>query len=697
MGSISLGPISTLKRAPLLRTVIPFILGLLLAKQLSLPAFQLGMAVLGLLGLWLLLAFLPVRFTYRWVPGTCLALLLCGFGLFWQTVRAGTSHPGHISHLASQGQGWVVEVLEITSHKERSMRMWARVREAMVNGQSRKAHGGLYITLLLDQHRELPRRGDLIAVKAHADAIEQQPNPGGFDLRNWAASHGTYHQCFAPAERWTLMQRGRHESDAFEQVREVLTGWLADAGLPASERGLIRALLLGQRDQMAPDMRMDFVKSGTVHVLAVSGTHVGIIYGALVLAMGRMSSRRWGRLLRGLIALAALWAYAGLTGMAPSVMRATVMFSFFSLALMIGRRTNSINSLAGAAWVLLVIDPLMLGQLSFQLSFLAVLGIVVFYAPLYRLWEPPNRVFEFLWALVVVSLAAQSFTTPLSVFIFGAFPVWFLPANMLIVGLVALVIYGGILLLALHAVPLIGPMVATLMQWLLQLLGTLSGFFATLPGAYPSIRLGFWGMMGLYGLLALAAWWLLLGSMRGRRLTLASLVILLLAWGWTAHQRNEQQDFVVYDDFSDLSVAVVTGRTLHAFTGASSSWADQRFEEHAARAGIRRVRRHTRIPFLLEHEGMSHLCIPVGRTELGNAQSAQPATVVLYGDGWIDPEALGEGNSATRILAPGLTQAQRRMVKEAVQKTNGNVYDIRAQGAYIHSRSPTGIAFNRAQ
>lgn len=259
---------------------------------------------------------------------------------------------------------------------------------------------------------------------------------------------------------------------------------------------------------MERDQNMAFVRSGTIHVLAVSGTHVGIIYVAVLWGLLFLGKARRGRIIRGVVALVALWAYAGLTGFTPSVLRATVMFTLFTVAEMVRWRTDSLNSLAAAGVLLLLWDPDMLVQLGFQLSFLAVLGIAVFYRPLHLLWTPGNAPFRFLWSLVVVSLAAQAFTAPLCLYVFQAFPVWFLPANMVIVGLVGIGVYGGVALLVLHAVPVLGPFITVLMKWLLLALGFLSAFFAGLPGAYPAIRVGFWGMVGLYLLMAFGAAWL---------------------------------------------------------------------------------------------------------------------------------------------------------------------------------------------
>ncbi|MBK8948695.1 MAG: ComEC/Rec2 family competence protein [Flavobacteriales bacterium] len=212
--------------------------------------------------------------------------------------------------------------------------------------------------------------------------------------------------------------------------------WLDRSGLPDRERAVVLALLLGIRNELDAAQKDAFARSGTMHVLAVSGMHVALIYWVLMALLKPLGGGGVARWSRAVIALLVLWGYAGITGATPSVLRATVMCSLFVIAGLSERRSATLNTLAGSALLLLVWDPRMLFQLSFQLSFLAVLGIVLCYDPIRRLWSPGNVVLRYCWSLIAVSLAAQLFTTPVSLAVFKAFPVWFLPANIIIVTLV---------------------------------------------------------------------------------------------------------------------------------------------------------------------------------------------------------------------------------------------------------------------
>ena len=159
------------------------------------------------------------------------------------------------------------------------------------------------------------------------------------------------------------------------------------------------------------------------------------------------------------------------------------------------------------------------------------------------------------WSLFCVSIAALALTMPLSLVTFGAFPVWFVPANLVIVGLVTIGVYGGIALVLLHAVPVLGGLVTKAMSLLLELLAWTSDLFAHLPGAYPDVRVDGWQCALLYAFVLAIAGWLLEGWKQARTCALATAVVLLFTWAWNARVRSQEQHFVVYGDRTSLSCA----------------------------------------------------------------------------------------------------------------------------------------------
>jgi competence protein ComEC len=295
---------------------------------------------------------------------------------------------------------------------------------------------------------------------------------------------------------------------------------------------------------------------------------VGIIWAVLNGLLSRLGNSNRPRTIRGCIILLALWAYAGLTGGEASVLRATVMCSLFTIGNMLLRAAGHMNSLFAAALVLLLWDPMMLWQLSFQLSFMAVLGIILFYKPLLHLWHAPNKVMYHIWSATAVSLAAQLTTTPLSLLVFKSFPVWFLPANIAVAFIVAAAVYGSALLVVLFKVPFLGAVLTWFMTQLLFALGWITAFFGALPAAYPGVRIDLLQCLLLYGFIACCAAWIAWPGRFSRWATAITAVAVLINWGWKADALDHTARFAVHDARNGNLFSLQQGRQLEVVADA---------------------------------------------------------------------------------------------------------------------------------
>ncbi len=247
-------------------------------------------------------------------------------------------------------------------------------------------------------------------------------------------------------------------------LRQRLLQHTAHLGLSDEAASLLTAMTLGNKQQLSTATRDVYQATGVSHVLALSGLHLGIIYMLLV----HLLPRRRHALLREVVLLAAIWAYVLLVGMSPSVVRAATMVSVYAFTRLLNRRGQPLNALALAATVLMVANPLCIYDVGFQLSFTAVLFILFFFKPLYGVlperWLQRWRVLRWLWSMVVMSIVAQVGTAPLVMHYFGTFAVYFLPANLIVVPLAILLIYGMLLLLLLTPFPGVQQGVASILS-----------------------------------------------------------------------------------------------------------------------------------------------------------------------------------------------------------------------------------------
>ena len=665
-----------------MRIAIPFIIGLVIGGQWSAAALPLGAAALFSGSVWFLWTARLREFSRRWTTGAGAFVVFMGCGMFWQRLHAPAEQNKDLARWRAAASGWQVRVVEVIGASDRVFRAWASATAVIDGVDGHPAKGRLLVTLMKDSSVADPGPGDELLLSARVDTLDRVAEPGGFDQCAWAASYGVLHGCFAPAGSWGIIHRAQGFASWFEGARRRVILWLGRTDLDVRERGLVKAILLGIRDELDADQKSAFARSGTMHVLAVSGSHVALIYGVLLWSFRRLGEQRRWRIGRSVVMLVVLWGYAGLTGATPSVLRATLTFTLFCLADMWRRQPDPVNSLAAAAVLLLAMDPLMLGQLSFQLSFLAVMGIALFYRPLMHLWAPPNRALYYFWSLFSVSIAAQAFTTPLALYAFGAFPAWFLPANLVIVGCVALGVYGGAALLVLMWFPVLGEAATGFMTALLWCITFASDFFANLPGAYPAVRIDVRQCVGLYLLVLLLAGWLLERWRWARMGALSVACVLLVSWAWNAHQRNERVRLVIYDERDRLTSAVERGRSLMVFTDTLDRWSARKIDRHQRAIGAYGVETRTALPANISVAATSIAFIAPGSPL---PMLPAPAIVVLKEDGHYEMDRI-IGTCAPKavlVLAATISAKRRAWLRRWCDEHGVPVHDIREQGAYV--------------
>jgi len=283
-----------------------------------------------------------------------------------------------------------------------------------------------------------------------------------------------------------LMQRARQEPPSvsrldrsktyFLERRAKLLDRLSESGVDGSAYAVVAAMALGDKSQLTRELKDAYAISGASHILALSGLHLGIIYTLLSLLLSR---RRW-QVTTQVVIIVSIWLFVFLVGLSASVVRSAVMVTVYALLSLGHRDKLSVNTLAFAAIVMLLFNPLSLFDVGFQLSFMAVLAILLFYPLFENLWSQPflldHRVFRWLWTMLAVSCAAQIGVAPLIAYYFGRFSCYFLLANLVVVPAAALILYLSLSVLLI-------PSLAYLLIYIVDTLNQLLVSIAALPGA----------------------------------------------------------------------------------------------------------------------------------------------------------------------------------------------------------------------
>ncbi len=502
------------KQAPLLRLLPPFIGGILLywsAHAGILAAARI--ACMGFTGC-LLYVCLPARrqYFFRWLMGISVYALLVATGITAGFYRNNLNNTTHYSRFQPRHAFLVVSVADYPTERPQSFKALVEVKQIILGNCGIRSTGQILLYLRKDSLAAKVSYGDRLLLRADLQPIGSSNNPAGFDYQRYCRLNGIIHQCFAgPANYCVLPGKERETLQVvLHSIQESVLSVLRQHIRGDTEQGLAEALLLGYKQDLDKDLLQVYANTGIVHIIAISGMHLGLIYwilSQLVRPLRRIKKLSWSA---PVLILAGLWLFALLTGAGPSILRSAIMFSCIVVGERLSRRSVIYNSLAAAAFLLLCWQPAWLWDAGFQLSFTAVLSILVFAKPVYNCWYIRNNAANYIWKMLSVTLAAQVLTTPVSIFHFHQFPVYFLIANLVAIPLSTLVIFLEIFLCLLAPFPRIAALTGLATEWLIKLMNLFAAAVARLPYAvWDGLQISFVQLLFLYLLITAISCYLL--------------------------------------------------------------------------------------------------------------------------------------------------------------------------------------------
>ncbi|MCQ2346303.1 MAG: ComEC family competence protein [Paludibacteraceae bacterium] len=389
-----------------------------------------------------------------------------------------------------------------------------------------RTHERAYLYIHKDSLRQMPEMGDTLWVQT---AFRRGQKIGDFDYGLYLRRQGLIGSGYVPSHRWTMAAQGKTDyyNPRYWQYR--LRERYRAFGIEEDELATLSALTLGYKEDLDTSLKRSFQRAGAAHILAVSGLHTGIIYSVILLLLNvfgfypPLYEEKGRRIVNGVVCIILLWGYALLTGMTPSVVRSVVMFSLVEIARMAYRQPVSLNTVMAAAFLILAFRPNDLFSVSFQLSFAAVVAIVLGLEWLPKIhlsqrmraskWHKP---LIYVWEVVVVSLLAQLGTMPLCLYYFGQTSNWFLLTNLVVIPLAWLIVVVAVVLLTIGWIPQVGILIAYVESWLVKGLNGYVTWVEQLPGAVTEIRTSWQMAVLLYvaiatGVLTLkhSRWWLI--------------------------------------------------------------------------------------------------------------------------------------------------------------------------------------------
>lgn len=510
--------------------------------------------------------------------------------------------------------------------------------------------------------------GDELIIKGSPQELEGPANPYEFNYKQYLRFNNIYHRQYAESNQlvvignnpeWGLVARALEAREFFSQI-------LSSHIDSKRELNIIMALTLGVKEGLDPETKRAYSAAGAMHVLAVSGLHVGIIY-VLVLFLLKPLGKRWyHRWLRAIISMMFLWTFAFITGLSPSVLRAVTMFSFVAVGQALGRNSSTMNTLAVSAFVLLWIDPFLLMSVGFQLSYLAVFGIVYLHPKLYSIWAPSSWIADKLWSISCVAVAAQIATAPLGLLYFHQFPTYFFLSNLIVIPAAFLVLILTIIVLATSPLPFIAGLVAKLLFGVVWILNEIVVFVEHLP----------YSQIDEVSITTMDTWliYLFIGALlllfHYRNIKFAGLAVAILAMlSFNQLQQimdnSNQLSIVIYDINRHAAVDFVSGHDVHTLMDSTLQIDQNRLRFHVApfrlNAGLSNPFEKDYPPVYRE-VGESKLVVWKGLTLFFLTKSTDLSLVDM-----VNPDYLIIQNNAVRDLEE---LAQFRATKVVADRTN---------------------------
>lgn len=596
-----------------LRITIPFILGIvtILSSGVEISAgLTLRMTLICFMCLILAYHLFRTNYSLRWVGGffSFLALFFIGACLVSTVNQEFKPLLTESQHAALPAAIFMCRMDESPVAKTRSVVGNATI---VANLDSLGRWQPVYTKILLyfkdDSLCKSIGYGDLIVISVMPQTIPGPPNPHMFSFRKYLFNRQIYYQAFLEPGQWKHV--GRISCNPLRSGAEICRAKFLDVfrkfKVEGQEFALAAALLLGSRDFLDNDIQQEFSHAGAIHVLSVSGLHVGIMYLVADKMLFFLKRGRKSRKLHQILIIACIWAYAFITGLPSSVVRAALMFSLIAAGKMFKRSSESYNILAVAAFFQLWLNPYEITQVGFQLSYLAVLGIFAFYKPVNDLINPFNRVITGIWSILAVSLAAQLATFPLASFYFHMFPVYFLLTNMLVVPLAALITYFAVFLLIAGAAGLTFEWLAWPFIWSLRFMRESVEMIQSWPGAViePVILSQGQAILIYVSIIALFAFWVL-SNRKWAFILLGSFLFISVISSVNLLKRLKTKEIIVYQVSGHTAIDMVNNRKAYFIADSVLSHDTAKIEfqikPHRIQSGIKDLQ------IIAKEAGLSH-------------------------------------------------------------------------------------------
>lgn len=413
---------------------------------------------------------------------------------------------------------------------------------------NQKTRGTVLLNLSKDTLRNQLKVNELLILKPVFLKVNAPLNPHQFNYQKYLEKQGIRQQIFLDKNEFKSLGLGSRTIKGWsEQFRDLVQVSMGKYHFKKNELAVINALLLGQRQDVSKQLLTDYARAGAIHILAVSGLHVGIILMLLLKLFTPFEHFKHGKTIKTIIIILILWMFAFVAGLSASVVRAVTMFSFLAIGQQFGSKKIILFSLFSSLFLLLIFNPFFLFDVGFQLSYLAVLGIITIQYKLYKIITFRNFLADKIWQLTTVSMAAQIGVLPLSLYYFHQFPGLFFLSNIVIIPFLGIVLMAGIVVIFLAIFQIAPQILADTYGFIISLM---NGFVTWISNQeaflFKDISLSFWLLLASYGIIFFGIRFLMDLNAKKAMYFLASCVIFQSIFLFEKAQKYQKNEWIVF-------------------------------------------------------------------------------------------------------------------------------------------------------
>ena len=373
-------------------------------------------------------------------------------------------------------------------------------------------------------------------------------NPNQFDYGKYLENQEIYAQIYANETQIKIIGKQKTIWSQFSNFRTKIIENLTLSNFKKEELNILIALLLGQQQDISPEILKDYQYAGAVHILSVSGLHVGFILMFITFLLKPLSNSKRNAILKLAVILISLWTYGILAGLSASVVRSVTMFSFVAIGIHLRRTVNIFHTLLVSMFLILLWKPSFLFDVGFQLSYLALFFILWLQPLLSNIWHPKNKIVQYIWDIVTVSTAAQIGAMPLSIYYFHQFPGLFFITNIIVLPLLGVIMIIGLIAIIIACFGIVPFVIAKPLEFLIEFLNSIIHWVATFEDfIIKNISFNKEMLIASYLVIIFCVLWFKKKEFNTLILTLISIVLLQCVFIYSKFKTENAHELIVFN------------------------------------------------------------------------------------------------------------------------------------------------------